>query len=72
MVHSHLTLTVTKISLDTDDFIIEFDIQDGFTFSKRNSLIGIISTARNEELMAKGLGQGSCQKAAGTKKGTGL
>jgi len=44
-----------KISLDTDDFIIDFDVQDGFAFSKRNNLIGIISTTRNEELMAKGL-----------------
>nr|AIE91939.1 isoleucyl-tRNA synthetase (IARS, ileS) [uncultured marine thaumarchaeote AD1000_18_B11] len=45
----------TKISLDTNDFIIEFDVQEDFTFSRRNSLIGIISTVRNEELMAKGL-----------------
>jgi len=45
----------TKISLDTNDFIIEFDVQEGFTFSRRNNLIGIISTERNEELMAKGL-----------------
>ena len=45
----------TKISLDTNDFIIEFDVQEGFTFSRRNDLIGIISTERNEELMAKGL-----------------
>jgi len=45
----------TKISLDTDDFIIEFDVQEDFTFSRRNNLIGIISTIRNEELMAKGL-----------------
>ena len=45
----------TKISLDTDDFIIEFDVQEGFTFSRRNNLIGVISTERNEELMAKGL-----------------
>jgi len=45
----------TKISLDTNDFIIEFDVQEDFTFSRRNNLIGIISTVRNEELMAKGL-----------------
>jgi len=45
----------TKISLDTNDFIIEFDVQEGFAFSRRNNLIGIISTERNEELMAKGL-----------------
>jgi len=45
----------TKISLDANDFIIEFDVQEGFTFSRRNNLIGIISTERNEELMARGL-----------------
>jgi len=44
-----------KISLDNDDFIVGFDIQEGFAYSKRNNLIGIISTTRNEELMAKGL-----------------
>ena len=46
---------VNKISLDNDDFIVDFDIQEGFAYSKRNNLIGIISTTRNEELMAKGL-----------------
>jgi len=45
----------TKISLDVNDFIIEFDVQEGFAFSRRNNLIGMISTERNEELMAKGL-----------------
>ena len=44
-----------KISLEIDDFIISFDVQEGFAFSKRNNLIGIISAVRNEELMAKGL-----------------
>jgi len=45
----------TKISLDANDFIIEFDVQEGFTFSRRNDVVGIISTERNEELMARGL-----------------
>ncbi len=45
----------TKISLDINDFIIEFDVQDDFAFSRRDNLIGIISTTRNEELMTKGL-----------------
>ena len=44
-----------RISLEIDDFIISFDVQEGFAFSKRNNLIGIISAVRNEELMAKGL-----------------
>ncbi len=44
-----------KISLDINDFIIEFDVQEDFSYSRRNNLIGIISTVRNEELMAKGL-----------------
>ena len=45
----------TEISLDTNDFVIEVDVQEGFAFSRRNNLIGIISIERNEELMAKGL-----------------
>jgi len=52
---SQFELKEKKISLDTNDFIIEFDVQEGFAFSRRNNLIGIISTERNEELMAKGL-----------------
>ena len=44
-----------KISLDIDDFIIDFDAREGFAFSRRNNLIGIITTTRNEQLMAKGL-----------------
>ena len=44
-----------KIPLDIDDFIIGFDVKEGFAFSKRNNLTVIISTDRNEELMAKGL-----------------
>jgi isoleucyl-tRNA synthetase len=44
-----------SISLDANDFIIGFGVQEDFAFSRRNNLIGIISTARNEELMAKGL-----------------
>jgi isoleucyl-tRNA synthetase len=44
-----------KISLEVDDFIISFNVQKDFAFSKRNNLIGIISAVRNEELMAKGL-----------------
>jgi isoleucyl-tRNA synthetase len=45
----------SSISLDANDFIIGFGVQEDFAFSRRNNLIGIISTARNEELMAKGL-----------------
>jgi len=44
-----------EISLDTNDFMIEFDVQEDFAFSRRGNLIGIISTTRNEELMTKGL-----------------
>ena len=34
---------------------VDFDVQEGFAFFKRDNLIGIISTVRNEELMSKGL-----------------
>ena len=44
-----------KITLDVSDFIIDFDVKDGFAFAKRNNLVVIISTSRNKEMMAKGL-----------------
>ena len=44
-----------KISLEIDDFIISFDVQEGFAFSKRNNLIGIISAVRNGRIDGKGL-----------------
>jgi len=45
----------SSITLDTDDFVIDIDVKDGFAFSKRESIIVIISTERNQELMAQGL-----------------
>jgi len=44
-----------KITLDLEDFVISFDAQDGYAYSQRDSLIVFISTARNREMMARGL-----------------
>ena len=43
------------IVLDKEDFIVNFDVNEGFAFSQRNDMIVIISTQRNQEMMAKGL-----------------
>ncbi len=45
----------TEISLDTEDFVIDFDAKDGFVVSKRNNYVVFISTTRNKEMMARGL-----------------
>jgi len=43
------------ISLDTEDFAVDFDAGENFAMAKRENYIVFISTARNKELMAKGL-----------------
>ena len=43
------------ISLDIEDFIIDFDADENFALSKRDNCIVLISTSRNREMMAKGL-----------------
>jgi len=43
------------ISLDTEDFVVDFDAGENFAMAKRENYIIFISTARNKELMAKGL-----------------
>jgi len=45
----------TKITLDKDDFVASFDAKDGYAFAQRDSFIVFISTARNREMMARGL-----------------
>jgi len=44
-----------KISLDKDDFVIDFDAKEEFAVSKRDNYIVFISTSRNKEMMARGL-----------------
>jgi isoleucyl-tRNA synthetase len=44
-----------KISLDKEDFIVEFDAGDNFAVAKRDDFTVFISTLRNKEMMAKGL-----------------
>jgi len=43
------------ISLDSEDFIIDFDASENFAMSKRDNYAVFISTSRNKEMMAKGL-----------------
>jgi len=43
------------ISLDMEDFVVDFDAGENFAMAKRDDYIVFISTARNKELMAKGL-----------------
>ena len=43
------------ISLDLEDFVIDFDAKEGFATSKRDNYVVFISTARNKEMMARGL-----------------
>ncbi|MFB5632976.1 MAG: isoleucine--tRNA ligase, partial [Nitrosopumilus sp.] len=43
------------ISLDNEDFVIDFDADENFAVSKRDDYVVFISTARNKEMMAKGL-----------------
>ena len=44
-----------KISLEREDFIVDFDASEEFAVSKRDNYIVFISTSRNKEMMAKGL-----------------
>ena len=44
-----------NIELDVEDFVIDFDANEGFAMSKRDTSIVFISTTRNKEMMAKGL-----------------
>ena len=44
-----------KITLEKEDFVIDFEAKEGFAASKRDTIIVFISTSRNKEMMAKGL-----------------
>jgi len=43
------------ISLDSEDFVLDFDADENFAVSKRDDYVVFISTLRNKEMMAKGL-----------------
>jgi len=45
----------SKINLEKDDFIFDFDAGEDFAVAKRDNYIVFISTARNKEMMARGL-----------------
>jgi len=44
-----------EIKLEKDDFIFDFDADENFAMSKRDNYVVFISTARNQEMMARGL-----------------
>ncbi|MBM2852607.1 MAG: isoleucyl-tRNA synthetase [Candidatus Nitrosotenuis sp.] len=44
-----------KITLDIEDFVVDFDAREGFAYSKRDGLVVFISTIRNREMMSRGL-----------------
>ena len=50
-----ITKPLTIISLDKEDFIVNFDSKENFAVAKRDGFIVFISTSRNKEMMAKGL-----------------
>ncbi len=45
----------TKIQLDREDFVVDFDAKEGYAVSKRDEFVVFISTKRNRDLMARGL-----------------
>ena len=45
----------SKINLEKDDFVFDFDAKENFAVAKRDNYIVFISTARNKEMMARGL-----------------
>jgi len=53
--HHNFEVDGEKISLDKDDFIVDFDAKQEFAVSKRDNYIVFISTSRNKEMMARGL-----------------
>ncbi len=45
----------TSITLDSDDFVIDFEAKEGFAAAIRDHYVVFISTTRNKEMMARGL-----------------
>jgi isoleucyl-tRNA synthetase len=45
----------TQINLEKEDFVIDFDADENFAVAKRDNYVVFISTARNKEMMARGL-----------------
>ena len=44
-----------NILLENEDFVIDFDAKEDFAVAQRDNYVVFISTARNKEMMAKGL-----------------
>jgi isoleucyl-tRNA synthetase len=48
-------LDTNKITLDKEDFIVDFAEQSEYAVARRDSLIVFVSSARNHDMMARGL-----------------
>jgi isoleucyl-tRNA synthetase len=44
-----------KITLDKEDFVIDFTEQEQYAMARHESLVVFISTSRNKEMMARGM-----------------
>ena len=53
--HYDFKVDEETITLDKEDFLVDFDASQGFAVSKRDHYIVFISTSRNKEMMARGL-----------------
>jgi len=45
----------STVTLDKDDFVLDFDAKQGYAVARREGIIVFISTTRNREMMARGL-----------------
>ncbi len=45
----------SKINLEKEDFVFDFDAAEGYAVAKRDEFVVFISTERNSEMMARGL-----------------
>ena len=45
----------SMVTLDKDDFVLDFDAKQGYAVARREGIIVFISTTRNREMMARGL-----------------
>jgi len=53
--HYNFKIDGEDITLDKEDFLVSFDASEGFAMSNRDNYTVFISTARNKEMMARGL-----------------
>jgi len=57
-----------KISLDSEDFVVDFDAKEGFAMAGRDGCTVFISTARNKDMMARGLIKDTARRLQALRK----